>query len=64
MISLGVGELIAACSIIIVAFFRRRGRRISADRTMGPALFGIDFSSQKEVYYLSAGWLADFVRPY
>ncbi|MCP5083367.1 MAG: branched-chain amino acid ABC transporter permease [Alphaproteobacteria bacterium] len=56
MISLGVGELIAACSIIIVAFFGGE-EGVSADRTMGPALLGIDFSSQKEVYYLSACWL-------
>lgn len=56
MISLGVGELIAACSIIIVAFFGGE-EGVSGDRTMGPALFGFDFSSQKEVYYLSACWL-------
>ncbi len=56
MISLGVGELIAACSIIIVAFFGGE-EGVSADRTMGPALFGIDFASQRQVYYLSACWL-------
>ena len=56
MISLGVGELIAACSIIVVAFFGGE-EGISGDRTMGPVLAGYDFASQKEVYYLTATWL-------
>jgi len=56
MISLGVGELIAACSIIVVVFFGGE-EGISADRTMGPTTFGFDFSSQLEVYYLTAFWL-------
>ena len=56
MISLGVGELIAACSIIIVVFFGGE-EGITGDRTMGPLVFGFDFSSQKEVYYLTALWL-------
>lgn len=56
MISLGVGELIAACSIIVVAFFGGE-EGISADRTMGPETFGLDFASQFEVYYLTIGWL-------
>ncbi len=56
MISLGVGELIAACSIIIVVFFGGE-EGVSGDRTMGPEFFGIDFAQQQEVYYLSAVWL-------
>lgn len=56
MISLGVGELIAASSIIIVAFFGGE-EGISADRTMGPETFGFDFASQLEVYYLTAVWV-------
>lgn len=56
MISLGVGELIAACSIIIVVFFGGE-EGISGDRTMGPEVFGFDFASQQEVYYLTASWL-------
>ena len=56
MISLGVGELIAACSIIIVVFFGGE-EGISGDRTMGPEFFGVDFAQQNEVYYLSAVWL-------
>ncbi|MEM7300895.1 MAG: branched-chain amino acid ABC transporter permease [Pseudomonadota bacterium] len=56
MISLGVGELIAACSIIIVAFFGGE-EGVSGDRTMGPEFAGLDFASQQEVYYLTAAWL-------
>ncbi|NKB53841.1 MAG: branched-chain amino acid ABC transporter permease [Rhizobiaceae bacterium] len=56
MISLGVGELIAACSIIIVVFFGGE-EGVSGDRTMGPQVFGFDFASQLEVYYLTAIWL-------
>lgn len=56
MISLGVGELIAACSIIVVAFFGGE-EGVSGDRTMGPELLGLDFASQQEVYYLTATWL-------
>jgi branched-chain amino acid transport system permease protein len=56
MISLGVGELIAASSIIVVAFFGGE-EGISGDRTMGPTTFGFNFASQLEVYYLTAFWL-------
>ncbi|MGI9508492.1 MAG: branched-chain amino acid ABC transporter permease [Geminicoccaceae bacterium] len=53
MISLGIGELIAACSIIFVVFFGGE-EGISADRTMGPKVFGYDFVSEIEVYGLTA----------
>lgn len=56
MISLGVGELIAACSIIIVAFFGGE-EGISGDRTYALPFFGIEFLKQIEVYYLIAAWL-------
>lgn len=56
MISLGVGELIAACSVIIVAFFGGE-EGVSGDRTMGLPVFGIEFLHQIEVYYLTAAWL-------
>ena len=56
MISLGVGELIAACSIIIVVFFGGE-EGISGDRTYGLPFFGIEFLRQIEVYYLTAFWL-------
>ena len=55
MISLGVGELIAACSVIIVAFFGGE-EGVSGDRTYGLPFFGIEFLQQIEVYYLIAFW--------
>ncbi len=54
MISLGVGELIAACSIIIVAFFGGE-EGVSGNRTYAPFL-GIEFLHQIEVYYLICFW--------
>ncbi len=56
MISLGVGELIAACSVIIVAFFGGE-EGVSGDRTYGLPFFGIEFLQQIEVYYLTIFWL-------
>lgn len=56
MISLGVGELIAACSVIIVAFFGGE-EGVSGDRTFGTPFFGHEFLQQIEVYYLIAFWL-------
>lgn len=56
MISLGVGELIAACSVIIVVFFGGE-EGISGDRTYGLPFFGVEFLQQIEVYYLIAFWL-------
>lgn len=56
MISLGIGELIAACSIIIVAFFGGE-EGISGDRTYGLPVFGVEFLKQIEVYYLTAFWV-------
>lgn len=56
MISLGVGELIAACSIIIVAFFGGE-EGIPGDRTYGLPFFGNEFLHPIDVYYLIAFWL-------
>ncbi len=56
MISLGVGELIAACSVIIVVFFGGE-EGISGDRTYGLPFMGVEFLKQIEVYYLIAFWL-------
>jgi branched-chain amino acid transport system permease protein len=55
MISLGIGELIAASSLIFVAFFGGE-EGVSGDRTMGPMLFDVDFAQDVEVYYLIAVW--------
>lgn len=56
MISLGVGELIASSSVIIVAFFGGE-EGVSGDRTYGLPVFGYEFISHIEVYYLTAAWL-------
>lgn len=56
MISLGVGELIAACSVIIVVFFGGE-EGVSGDRTYGLPVFGVEFLHQIEVYYLTIFWL-------
>jgi len=55
MISLGIGELAAASSIIMVAFFGGE-EGISSDRTMGPAPFGVEWLTSGEVYWLIVGW--------
>lgn len=56
MISLGVGELIAASSLILVSFFGGEAG-ISGDRTFGPTFFGYDFAQGLQVYYLAAAWM-------
>jgi branched-chain amino acid transport system permease protein len=56
MISLGIGELIAACSIIIVAFFGGE-EGISGDRTMGSPVFGVEWFTSGEVYWIITGWM-------
>lgn len=56
MISLGIGELIAACSLIFADFFGGEAG-VSADRTFGPPVFGIDFAQDVHVYYLAAFWV-------
>ena len=56
MISLGIGELVAASSLIFDSFFGGEAG-VSADRTFGPPFFGIEFFQDVEIYYLSAGWV-------
>ena len=56
MISLGVGELIAACSVIIVAFFGGE-EGISGDRTYAMPFFSNEFLQQIDVYYLTSFWV-------
>lgn len=55
MISLGIGELIAACSVIIVAFFGGE-EGIAGDRSYA-TFMGVEFLKQIDVYYLTAFWL-------
>ena len=55
MISLGIGELVAACSLILRGFFGGEGG-VSTSRTSTLRLFGISFGPQIQVYYLIAAW--------
>ena len=55
MISLGIGELVAACSLILRGFFGGEGG-VSTSRTATLRLFGISFGPQVQVYYLIAAW--------
>lgn len=56
MISLGIGELIAASSLIFVDFFGGEAG-ISGDRTYGPTFFGVDFTQNEQIYYVAAVWV-------
>lgn len=56
MISLGVGELIAASSLIFTDFFGGEAG-VSGDRTYGPPFFGVEFFQNIEIYYLAAAWV-------
>ena len=53
MITLGIGELVAATVLMIPEFFGGEGG-ISSNRTGGAPLFGITFGPQIQVYYLIA----------
>jgi branched-chain amino acid transport system permease protein len=55
MISLGVGELMAASSLILNVFFGGE-EGITANRTKAPVLLGLDFTTDRQVYYLIAFW--------
>ena len=55
MISLGIGELVAACSLILRDFFGGEGG-ISTSRTSTLRLFDISFGPQIQMYYLIAAW--------
>jgi branched-chain amino acid transport system permease protein len=56
MISLGIGELVFACSLMFPGFFGGEAG-ISGNRVYGTTLFGISFGPQIQVYYLIAVWL-------
>ena len=55
MISLGIGEMVAAMSLMFPAFFGGEGG-ISGNRVTGAGLFGITYGPQRQMYYLIAGW--------
>ncbi len=56
MISLGIVELVFACSLMFPGFFGGEAG-ISGDRVYGKPFFGITFGPQLQVYYLIAAWL-------
>lgn len=56
MITLGIVELVFACSLMFPDFFGGEGG-ISTNRVMGEKLFGISYGPQIQVYYLIAFWL-------
>ncbi|MGE5094336.1 MAG: branched-chain amino acid ABC transporter permease [Betaproteobacteria bacterium] len=56
LISLGVGELVHAASLMLPGFFGGE-EGITASRTRTPHVLGLDFGSQLQVYYVTACWL-------
>ncbi len=53
MITLGVGELVAAMSLMFPGFFGGEGG-ITGDRVVGEPVLGITFGPQSQLYYLIA----------
>ncbi|MBL8305401.1 MAG: branched-chain amino acid ABC transporter permease [Rubrivivax sp.] len=53
MITLGVGELVAAMALMFPGFFGGEGG-ISGNRVVGQPVFGISFGPQVQLYYLIA----------
>jgi branched-chain amino acid transport system permease protein len=56
MITLGLGELVVAASLMLTRFFGGE-EGITANRTKGPHPFGLAFASQLSVYYIIAFWV-------
>lgn len=56
MISLGIGEMVAASSLMFPAFFGGEAG-ISGNRVTGKGLFGIDYGTPLQMYYLIAFWV-------
>jgi branched-chain amino acid transport system permease protein len=56
MITLGIGELVAACASMLPEFFGGEGG-ISANRVYGEPFMGFSFGPQIQVVYLIAFWL-------
>ncbi len=55
MISLGIGEMVSASSLMFPAFFGGEGG-ITGNRVTGRGLFGIDYGTPLQMYYLIAAW--------
>lgn len=56
MITLGLVELVFACSLMFPGFFGGEGG-ITTNRVRGQAVMGISYGPQVQVYYLIAAWL-------
>ena len=56
MITLGIVELVFACSLMFPEFFGGEGG-ITTNRVYGEKFFGITYGPQIQVYYLIAFWL-------
>ena len=56
MISLGLGEMMASSSLIFSKFSGGE-EGITTDRTEVPPFFGVEFTTEQEIYYLIAGWV-------
>ncbi|MGZ5098064.1 MAG: branched-chain amino acid ABC transporter permease [Usitatibacter sp.] len=56
LISLGVGELVHAATLMLPGFFGGE-EGVTASRTKAPPFLGFDFGSQVQVYYVIAFWL-------
>jgi branched-chain amino acid transport system permease protein len=57
MITMGLGELVAACALMFMGFFGGEGG-ISTDRVIDTSLFGVPYSSSWQVYCLVVAWTA------
>jgi branched-chain amino acid transport system permease protein len=55
MITLGIGELVAAMSLMFPGFFGGEGG-VTTNRVYGTPFFGLGFGSQIQVYYLIAAY--------
>ncbi len=55
MITLGIGELVANCSLMFPEFFGGEGG-ITTNRVIGQPFFGLTFGPAIQVYYLIALW--------
>lgn len=55
MISLGIGELIAACSLMFPGFFGGEGG-VTTNRVVGQPFLGVTYGPGIQVYYLIAAW--------
>ncbi len=55
MISLGIAEMMAASSLILDRFFGGE-EGITTNRVKAPVLLGLDFTTDRHVYYLIAFW--------